>query len=144
MTFEAGQRAPALDLTDASGRRISLRGYRGRVTLVNFWATWCPPCVEEIPSLNGLAQRYSDETFAVVSVDFRESEQVISDFARRVAIEFPVLLDRDGRTSLAWKVFSFPSSFLIDRDGYVRYSVNSAIDWNTREVWDLVDGLINE
>ena len=134
VTFEAGQRPPALDLMDVSGRRISLGGYRGRVTLVNFWVTWCPPCVEEIPSLNGLAQRYALEPFAMVSVDFRESEQVLSEFDQRVAIDFPVLPDRDGRTSLAWKVFSFPSSFLIDRDGYIRYAVNSAVDWNTPDL----------
>ncbi len=144
VAFGARKRAPALNLEDASGSRIGLGDYGGRVTLVNFWATWCPPCVEEIPSLNRLARRYPDETFAVVSVDFRESQRVIREFAERVAIEFPVLLDRDGRTSLAWKVFSFPSSFLIDRDGYIRYSVNRAIDWDTPEVWALVDGLISE
>ena len=142
--FDPGIRAPALELNDAHGRHFSLGDHRGRVTLVNFWATWCPPCVEEIPSLNRLAGRYSDRSFAVVSIDFRESEQAIGEFASRVDIDFPVLLDRDGRTSLAWKVFSFPSSFLIDRKGYIRYSVNRAIDWNTPEIWTLIDGLVAE
>ncbi len=126
------------------GRQFESGDYRGRVTLVNFWATWCPPCVEEIPSLNQLARRYVGEPFEVVSVDFRESEQAIREFATRVSIEFPVLLDPDGRTSLAWKVFSFPSSFIIDRNGRIRYSVNRAIDWNTPEVWTLIDGLLGE
>ena len=101
VAFNPGKRAPEFDrkLKDVLGRQFESGDYRGRVTLVNFWATWCPPCVEEIPSLNQLARRYVGEPFEVVSVDFRESEQAIREFATRVAIEFPCPVG-SGRTHI--------------------------------------------
>jgi peroxiredoxin len=139
-----GKAAPPFDLKDLSGKPIHLDDYRGRITLVNFWATWCPPCVEEIPSMNQLARRYDEREFSVVSIDFREPEQDIREFAKEVPVEFPVLLDSDGRVSWAWKVFSFPSSFIVDRSGRIRYSANRAIDWNTPTVWAVIDTLLQE
>jgi peroxiredoxin len=100
--------------------------------------------VEELPSLNRLGRRYADSPFAVLSVDFQESAEHIKEFIGRIPLDFPVLLDADGRTSLDWRVFSFPSSFLIDRQGRIRYSVNRAIDWETPEVWEVVDELLGE
>ena len=135
---------PVLDLPTVDGGRISLDDYRGRVTLVNFWATWCPPCVEEVPSLNRLQQSYRNEPFALVSVDFRETEQQVRAFMDRIPVAFPILLDHDGLTSLAWKVFSFPSSFLLDKAGRLRYSVNRAIDWDEPQVRSLVQQLLDE
>lgn len=134
--------APLFDLVNTANKRVRLEDYRGRVTLVNFWATWCPPCVEEVPSLNRLVSRYSDEEFSVVSIDFRESEKVISDFAGEIPVEFPILLDPDGRIAMDWKVFSFPSSFILDRQGKIRYSINRAIEWNAPEVLTIIDGLL--
>ncbi|MET0028950.1 MAG: TlpA disulfide reductase family protein [Candidatus Thiodiazotropha sp.] len=114
----------------------------GKVVLLNFWATWCPPCVEELPSLNRLQQRYSGSDLRVVSIDFRETPEEMKAFLQRTPVEFPVLMDQDGKVSLAWRVFSFPSSFIIDRTGHIRYSANRAIDWNSPEVWDAIDPLL--
>jgi hypothetical protein len=100
--------------------------------------------VEELPSLNRLGRRYADSPFAILSVDFQESVEHIREFTGRIPVDFPVLLDADGRTSLDWRVFSFPSSFLIDRGGRIRYSVNRAIDWDNPEVWEIIDGLLGE
>lgn len=144
VALEQTKSAPAFDLKDVFGGRTRFEDSRGRVTLINFWATWCPPCVEEVPSLNQLAQRYAEREFSVVSIDFRESEKVIQKFAKQVPVEFPVLLDSDGRVSLDWKVFSFPSSFIVDRSGRIRYSANRAIDWNTPDVWAVIDALLSE
>jgi thiol-disulfide isomerase/thioredoxin len=144
VSFEQGETASDFRLKDVFSGDIGLKDYQGKVTLVNFWATWCPPCVEEIPSLNQLAEHFGAEDFAIVSIDFRESEQQIREFAERVPVAFPVLLDSDGKTSLAWKVFSFPSSFILDRQGRIRYSVNRAIDWNTPEVRALIAKLLAE
>jgi thiol-disulfide isomerase/thioredoxin len=122
----------------------SFSDYQGKVTLINFWATWCPPCVEEIPSLNRLVDDYAGQDFAVVSIDYRESEQQIREFTERVPVRFAVLLDRDGLVALAWKVFSFPSSFIVDRRGRIRYSVNRAIDWQEPTVRAAIDRLLAE
>lgn len=133
--------APDFALIDADGAHHALADQRGRVTLVNFWATWCPPCVHEIPSMNRLAAAYDPAEFAIVSINFKEEPAHVRAFMKRVAVDFPVLLDQDGRTSARWGVFAFPSSFLLDRAGRVRYSVNTALEWDTPETRALIDRL---
>ncbi len=134
--------APALALSDARGKAQSLG--QGRVTLVNFWATWCPPCVQEIPSMNRLAAAYDAKDFGIVSVNFKEDPEHVLAFLKRVNVDFPVLLDRDGLASARWKVFAFPSTFLLDRRGNMRYSVNTAIEWDDAAVKAVIDNLLHE
>jgi thiol-disulfide isomerase/thioredoxin len=136
--------APAFALTDARGRPHALADTEGIVTLVNFWASWCPPCVEEIPSMNRLAAHYDPTDFQIVSINFRESAATIQAFMARVDVDFPVLIDADGEVARAWRVFAFPSSFLVDRAGRVRWSVNSAIPWDEPAVLALIDALVAE
>lgn len=136
-------RLPAPDylLKDARGQTHTMADNRGRVTLVNFWATWCPPCVHEIPSMNRLAAAYNPRDFAIVSVNFKESLAHVLAFMDKIAVDFPVLIDPDGAAAARWRVFAFPSSFLVDRQGRVRYSVNTAIEWDTPEVRAVIDRL---
>ena len=134
--------APDFALTDAEGVGHALADYLGSVTLVNFWASWCPPCVEEIPSMNRLAARYQPTDFRIVSINFQESPQSIRAFMARVDVEFPVLIDADGAVSRAWRVLAFPSSFIVDRHGRVRWSVNRAIPWDEPAVFDLIDRMV--
>jgi thiol-disulfide isomerase/thioredoxin len=133
--------APGYDLVDARGSRHAIAENLGRVTLVNFWATWCPPCVHEIPSMNRLAAAYDEREFAIVSINFREDPEHILAFMGEVDVDFPVLMDEDGAVSRDWGVFAFPSSFLLDRQGQIRYSVNTAIEWDTDEVREVIDRL---
>jgi len=142
--FKNKKQAPGFALYDMNNELIKWADYKGKVTLVNFWATWCPPCVEEVPSLNSLAARYSGQEFEVVSIDFRETPQQLREFTEQIPVDFPVLFDLDGKVSMDWKVFSFPSSFIIDRQGYIRYSANRAIDWDTGSVWQVVNALLEE
>lgn len=138
------RQAPAFKLNEIDGENYSSEALNGDVVLLNFWATWCPPCVEELPSLNRLQQRYENTDLKVISVDFRETPEEMRSFLQQTPVDFPVLLDLDGRTSLAWGVFSFPSSFIIDRRGRIRYTANRAIDWDSEEVWQVADKLLNE
>ncbi len=128
-------------LVDARGNRHELADNRGRITLVNFWATWCPPCVHEIPSMNRLAAAYDEREFGIVSINYREEPEHILEFMREVEVDFPVLMDQDGRVSDEWGVFAFPSSFILDREGRIRYSVNTAIEWDTDAVRQVIDAL---
>jgi thiol-disulfide isomerase/thioredoxin len=137
-----GSPAPGYALTDAHGQAHTLTP--GRITLVNFWASWCPPCVHEIPSMNRLAGSYDPKDFAIVSINFKEDAGHIQAFLKQVNVDFPVLLDRDGAVSSRWRVFAFPSSFLLDRQGKVRYSVNTAIEWDSDEVKTVIERLLNE
>ncbi len=132
-----------IELPDHLGERQRLADYDGQVVLLNFWASWCPPCVEEIPSMNRMAELLGDG-FAIVSVNFQESAEHIGQFMREVQVDFPVLMDMDGRVSAQWRVFAFPSSFILDRQGRLRYSVNSAIEWDETEVIETVRRLMDE
>ncbi len=138
------KQAPAFQLREIDGKGYSSTEFNGKVVLLNFWATWCPPCVEELPSLNRLQQRYMNKDLEIVSIDFRESPEEMRSFLQQTPVDFPVLLDTDGRTSLAWGVFSFPSSFIIDRKGRIRYTANRAIDWDSEEIWQVADRLLKE
>ena len=119
-----------LDLLDAHGRRFVRDDFSGRITLINFWATWCPPCVEEIPSLNRLKMAMQDEPFELISIDYAESAETVREFMRRVEVDFPVLLDEQGDYARRWNVITYPSTFVLDTQGRIRYGVNAAIDWD--------------
>ncbi len=140
--FRGNPQPPPLDLPTADGRRVRIDDYRGQVTLVNFWASWCAPCVKEIPSLNRLKTRMAGRPFRLISVNYGESAQQVHAFLRRVEVRFPVLLDIDGAVARQWKVFAFPSTFVIDSEGRIRYGVNAAIHWDDAAVIEMLEGLI--
>jgi len=114
-----------------TGKNYVRDGYKGKVTLINFWATWCPPCVEEIPSLNDLQKEINHPDFEILSINFAESREEISSFLTKIKVDYPILMDLNGDLSRKWKVIVFPSTFIIGRDGKIKYGVNAAIDWNT-------------
>ena len=123
-----------LDLIDVRGVRHKKDHYKGKVTVVNFWATWCPPCVEEIPSLNHLRELMKDENFELISVNYGEDKQTVQDFMQKVHVDFPVLLDPDGKQSAKWNVLVFPSTFVIGPNGKIQYGINAAIHWDNETI----------
>ena len=129
-------------LPDLTGRAWTLDDFRGRVTVLNFWATWCPPCVEEIPSLNRLRQAFAGHPFRLISVNYAEPPEQVRAFLEKVQVDFPVLLDTDGRTSARWQVVAFPSTFVIGPDGTIRYGVNAAIAWDDPDVIRALEALL--
>ncbi|HEB59397.1 MAG TPA: redoxin domain-containing protein [Gammaproteobacteria bacterium] len=131
-----------LDLKTAGGQRVRISDYRGQVTVVNFWASWCPPCVEEIPSLNRLKEKFTGRPFRLISINYGESPQQIRRFLKKVDVRFPVLLDEDGRVARQWKVVAFPSTFVIDTAGRIRYGVNAAIHWDDPAVTETLEALL--
>jgi thiol-disulfide isomerase/thioredoxin len=133
-----------VDLFAARGQRVTREHYRGRVTVVNFWASWCPPCVEEIPSLNHLRELMAGEPFELISVNYAEDSTRVRRFLREVKVDFPVLLDSDGRFSAQWKVLVFPSTFVIGPDGRIVYGVNGAIHWDSPEVVAQLKALLKQ
>ncbi len=132
--FNAARRPGKIELRDVDGNRFVKKDYSGRVTLINFWASWCPPCIEEIPSLNRLRQKMADRPFELISINFAEERNTVVEFMRRVQVDFPVLLDLDGKYAKDWGVISYPSTFVIDTRGRIRYGVNAAIDWDDPEL----------
>jgi len=116
----AGQ--PALDfaLQDLAGNSMRLSNLRGQVVLVNLWATWCPPCLAEMPDLSALYLAHKDEGFIILGVDDQERKETVSEFLKRTPLPYPVLLDPDSRVSRAYGVSFLPMSILIDRRGVLR------------------------
>ncbi|MGD8566888.1 MAG: TlpA disulfide reductase family protein [Gammaproteobacteria bacterium] len=125
---------PPIDLRDVSGKRYHRQNYLGQVTVVNFWATWCPPCVQEIPSLNRLRKKMKNTPFELISINYAESPQTIRRFLKQVNVDYPVLLDHSGKISVGWKVVAFPSTFIIGPDGKIHYGINAAIHWDAPNV----------
>lgn len=123
----------AIKLNDAHENTIIKNNYKGQVTIINFWATWCPPCVQEIPSLNRLKKKMKGLPFELISINYAEEKKVILKFMKRVNVEFPVLLDKDGDFAKQWNVLTYPSTFIIGKDGEIKYGVNAAIEWDDPE-----------
>ncbi|WP_455201515.1 TlpA family protein disulfide reductase [Kaarinaea lacus] len=123
-----------IDLKDAANNHYQRDSYEGQITIINFWATWCPPCVEEIPSLNRLKDKMRDIPFELVSINYAESAATVTEFLQKVDVNFPVLLDETGKASIKWNVVAFPSTFIIGPDGKIHYGVNAAILWDSEEV----------
>ena len=139
-----GGPAPALELEDLEGRLHRLADYRGKVVLVNFWATWCAPCRAEMPSMDGLRGALQGKPFEVLAVNMAEPLSRIQGFLGTMPLSFPLLRDRDGTVAKAWKARLLPSSYLIGRDGRIKYVAYGELDWTSAAVRARVDELLSE
>ena len=129
---------------DMEGKAVDLKRLHGRVLVVNFWATWCEPCRDEMPSLQRLREKLDGKSFDVLAVNYGESREKVSQFLGKEKVALPVLLDPEMETAKAWGVGGLPMTFLIDAKGRVRYSVFGERDWNGGESLALVEKLLAE
>ena len=124
--------APDLVLTDMAGKKVTLADLKGKVILLNFWATWCPPCREEMPTLETLYQTYKDhKNFVFLSVDSSEPKATVADFLAKNPYHFPVLLDLNGAVSAEYGISAIPTTYLIDPQGKVVAGVRGAFNWSS-------------
>ena len=125
---------PDLSLTDLDGKPTSLADYRGKVVLVNLWATWCPPCKEEMPALESFYRKHARDGFTIVAVNDGDPKPHVVQFVQDYGLTFPVWLDPSYiATEKAFKTVNLPSSFVIDREGRVVLSWVGGIDLRTLE-----------
>lgn len=129
-----GGKRPPLALNDLQGNARSLDQFKGKVLVVNFWATWCEPCIEEMPSLQRFRDRAPSGKVEVIGVNLGEGEARIKGFTERTGVSFPVLLDRDGIAKKDWKVNGVPATFVIDGRGRIRYTYVGVLDFDDKEV----------
>ena len=120
-------------LTDIKGQMRLLSDYRGKVILVNFWASWCPPCIYEMPELKKLKKHFANRPFEVLAVNVGEKKYKVRKFSKLINLDLPVLLDTDSNTYNKWRVKTLPTSFLIDSDGQIRYKVRGNPGWENKE-----------
>jgi thiol-disulfide isomerase/thioredoxin len=137
-----GKQTPELSRPDLSGKVVDLKDLRGKVVVVNFWATWCEPCREEMPSLARLRERFQGRPLEVLTVNYGEGTTRIRDFLQRQNISLPVLLDPEKEAALAWRAGGLPITFLVDRQGKVRHYAFGERDWSDDETVALVENLL--
>jgi thiol-disulfide isomerase/thioredoxin len=122
---------PPFALEDLKGRVHRLADYRGKVVLVNFWATWCEPCREEMPSIERLRASLSAEPFEVLAINLAEPRSRIEHFLANTPLSFPVLRDTDAGTAKAWQARVLPATYLVDAAGRIRYLRFGEFDWSS-------------
>jgi cytochrome c biogenesis protein CcmG, thiol:disulfide interchange protein DsbE len=137
-------RAPDFNLRDSNGGLASLAGYRGNLLLLNFWATWCGPCREEMPSMDLLSRNFGSQGFAVVAVNQKENAALVNKFMKTHGLNFSTPLDTDGRVAASYRVYGIPVTYLIDGNGQAIGMKSGSRDWAAREVIDAFRKLIGE
>ena len=135
-------KAPDFSLKDAHGRSLSLSSLRGKVVLINFWATWCPPCKAEMPSMNRLYNEIRNRGFEIVAISTDNSLSTIRDFLARNRIDFPVLFDETKSVTRQYHVFSMPTTFLIDRSGMIVEKFYGEEDWTDPVIRKKIERLL--
>lgn len=142
-----GSKAPDFTLPDLEGNMVSLSDYRGRVVFINFWATWCKPCREEMPSMESLYKdlRARGEPFEILAVSIdSEGPEVIENFRKKFNLTFPILHDRKGKIKELYKTTGVPESFIVDQNGFVAQKVLGAYDWASPSGRRVIETLLKE
>ena len=137
-----GGSTPSLALKGPDGNLHDLADYRGKVLLVNFWATWCAPCREELSSLERLRDALRGRPFEALAVNVAEGESRVRRFLTDVPLRLPILLDQDGHAQRAWGVRGLPATFLLDPEGAIRYWYLGELDWAQPKILRTVESLL--
>jgi len=124
-----GQTTPDFQLMDLEGRKIQLSAYRGKIVVLNFWATWCAPCVEEMPSLNRFQEAFAPQGVVVLALSVDEDEQALRKFAADHQLKVIIARDPDRRVSAGYQTFKYPETFVLDRQGRLVRKLIGAADW---------------
>lgn len=133
--------APELALTDSEGNNHRLSSYLGKVLIVNFWATWCPPCREEMPSMQRAWEALKEESILMLAINVGEDEDTIFQFTANYPVEFPLLMDRDSAVTSNWPVRGLPTTFVVDAEGRLAYRAIGGREWDDEELLDLIRAL---
>ncbi len=138
-----GDLAPDFELEDTKGNKVTLSDLRDKIVLVNFWATWCPPCIEEMPSMERLNEVIAGDDFVILAINTEENGRgVVPAFLEKTPYTFPILYDDKGVVQKRYGVFKFPESFIIQKDGTVAEKIIGPLDWSSLKSLTYFKGLI--
>ncbi len=140
----SGEPLPDFTLSDLQGKAHTLSSYRGKVVMVNFWATYCGPCIKEMPSMQRLKEKMAGKPFTILSVDMAEEKHDVQAFLtqHQIKIDFPVLLNPEGNVVEDWMITAVPTTFILDPKGTIRYALFGGIEWDKQDVIQTLSGLI--
>jgi len=140
-----GEIPPDFKLKDLQGREVSLKSYRGKVVLLNFWATWCPSCRKEIPSMVKLYESYKNKGLEIIGINLDKLDKSgIEKFSLEYNINFPILLDPTGKTAALYGITALPATFILDRNGKIQEKVAGGKDWSSEENLKIFETLLSE
>ncbi len=143
--IKVGLRAPDFTFPGINGKMVSLSDYRGKIVLVNIWATWCPPCVNEMPSMEKLYQKLKDESFEILAVSIDSlGLEAVAPFMKKHKLTFTALTDSAGTIRIAYGTTGVPESFIIDKDGILVKKIIGPLDWATPEILRFFHDLIQK
>ena len=133
--------APAFDLKDAQGQPHRLADYLGKPVILNFWATWCPPCREEMPSMQRAHEALSADGVAVIAVSVGDEAEAIGEFLEETPVDFPLLMDLDSKVAQRYPLKGLPTTYVIDPQGRLAYRAEGERDWDAPKLLDQVRAL---
>ena len=139
-----GAAAPDFSLPKLGGGSVAFEELRGQVVLVNFWATWCKPCEDEMPAMETLYRELREEGLELLAISVDEDAAVVEEFGQRLGLSFPLLLDPDKRAAEAYQTYRFPESFLVDRNGVVVERYIGPKEWDARAYMERIRRLLRE
>ena len=143
LTPASGAAAPAFSLRDLDGRVHNLADYRGKVVLINFWATWCEPCRQEMPSIQRLRDRLGAKGLTVLAVNVDEPEARVRQFLKKTSLDLTVVMDPNKTAMRSWAVRYLPVSFIVGPDGRLRYRIVGDIEWDNDTVVGTISQLLS-
>lgn len=141
-TYTEDPTAPPLVLNDIHGKAHTLEDYRGQVVMVNFWASWCHPCIQEIPEMLKLTQQLAERPFVTLAVNVGEEQRKLPGFVRKMDEHMVILLDSDSQAFERWKGIGLPSSFILDPQGRIRYEAYGPVNWSAPYVVSMLEELM--
>ncbi len=140
---EVGFKAPAFAARNLKGHRVQLADHKGKVILLNMWATWCGPCRVEMPGMENLYRRYRSQGLEILAVSFdKGSSDKVQKFADEYRLSFPILLDSDGEVESQYHTLTIPTTFVIDKKGMVVAEVEGAKHWESKETFEAIEYLL--
>jgi thiol-disulfide isomerase/thioredoxin len=129
-------------LPDLNDQTQALQNYHGKVVLVNFWASWCPPCIYEMPELKRLKTHFAGRPFEIVTINVGEKKYKVRKFTNLINLNLTVLLDTSSETFNRWGVKTLPTSFLIDSNGKIRYQIRGNPGWDNDQTLSIIEGIL--
>ena len=140
--LKIGEAAPAFELPRLDGAATRLEGFRGKVVLVNLWASWCAPCLTEMPSLERLHRQLGPNGLVVLGVSADQEEKDIRDVIAKLSVTFPILRDPEGNMANAYRATGYPETYLVDKHGVLRATYIGAVEWDSPDIVSRIRSLL--